>query len=382
MLTLFLTTPISAHASDDSTNIQSGLERRDRAIHLLDDWIRDPYIVLGPDGWYYLTGTTANPGDPRNETERYNIGLDYQEQQLRNRPSIVGWKMKLWRSHDLIDWEYLGTPFTLLDGAWVRQDPDAFEGDRSKWRLWAPEIHFINGKWHVVHTTPAPVKGGSNLAVTKGATIEGPYTYPLGKKAMWRHDPSLFKDDDGTVYLLWDNTMVAPLNKDLSNFTAKPVRIEPSGSRPGPDGKPIQKIGHEGATIRKIGDKYVQFGTAWSTDRMRKGTYNLYYCVADSVTGPYGPRKFAGRFLGHGTPFVDRNGNWWCTAFFNANVPPITPEQAMEPTVGSTANTINPQGVTIVPLDVRVLNDGDIYIRAIPKEYATPGPEESQAFEQ
>ena len=41
----------------------------------------------------------------------------------------------------------------------------------------------------------------------------------------------------------------------------------------------------------KVGGKYVHLGTAWSTDQGRKGSYNLYYCVADTITGPYGPRK-------------------------------------------------------------------------------------------
>ena len=45
------------------------------------------------------------------------------------------------------------------------------------------------------------------------------------------------------------------------------------------------------------------FGTGWSTGQMRRGSYNLYYATADKITGPYSERKFAGRFLGHGTPF-------------------------------------------------------------------------------
>ncbi len=44
------------------------------------------------------------------------------------------------------------------------------------------------------------------------------------------------------------------------------------------------------------------------------------------------------------------------------------------------AQTINEQGVTIVPLDVRVLDDGDVYIRAKDPAYATPGPDEAQKF--
>jgi arylsulfatase len=350
--------------------IKKGLETHDRALHITDGWIRDPYIVLAPDGYYYLTGTTPLPSNPRRINHKYNTGL--------GKGSIVGYKMSLWRSKDLILWEDLGTPYSLKDGIWYQQRPDRFnEVDESDWRMWAPEVHFLYDKWVIVHTSPSPVKG-ANLSVTKGLKIEGPFENPMGTRIGRRHDPSLFKDDDGKVYLLWGNTMVAPLNRDMTDLTAEPVRIDPAGSRPGPDGKLISKIGHEGATMRKIGDKYVHFGTAWSTDRMRHGTYNLYYCTADKITGPYGPRKFAGRFLGHGTPFQDKKGRWWCTAFYNANVPPLSRRQIRNKSLGDNAYTINEQGVTIVPLDVRVLKNGEVYIRARDKDYANPGLEEVQ----
>lgn len=130
----------------------------------------------------------------------------------------------------------------------------------------------------------------------------------------------------------------------------------------------------------KVGDKYVHLGTAWSTDRGRKGSYNLYYSVADKIIGPYGPRQFAGRFLGHGTPFKDKTGKWWCTAFFNANVPPLDRKGIRHRDLGANAQTINEQGVTVVPLDVRLLENGAVYIRAKDPAYAVPGPDEAQAF--
>ena len=362
-----------ARGAMDAQTIAAGLAAHDRALHLTDGWIRDPYIVPAPDGYYYLTGTTPNPRDPREAADRHNTGLGGE--------SIVGYHMQLWRSKDLISWESLGTPFSLLDGYWARKMPEAFKGDdRSQWHLWAPEAHFLSGRWHIVHTTPAPVRRGSNLAVAKGDKIEGPWSFPLGDLSRGRHDPSLFQDDDGTVYLLWGNTEIAPLTKDLTGLAAEPVRIDPAGSRPGPGGKPISRIGHEGATLRKIGGKYVHFGTAWSTDQGRKGTYNLYYCTSDKITGPYGPRRFAGRFLGHGTPFKDREGRWWCTAFFNANLPPLTREATRGRDAGDDAYTINPQGVTIVPLEVTVGADGEVTIRAKDPDYARPGPEEAQTF--
>ena len=349
----------------DRKTIAAGLASHDRALHIKGGWIRDPYIVLGPDDSYYLTGTQPDPNDPRETADPYNIGLGDE--------SIVGQHVRVWRSKDLIDWESLGEPFSVEDTIQFRSD----KKKPAKRLIWAPEVHWLGDRWALVHC-PQFV---SSLALSSGAGIEGPWTHPLVPDSGGKHDPSLFQDDDGTWYLLWQNTQIAPLKNDLSGFTADPVRIDPAGSRIGPDGSPISRIGHEGATMRKIGNKYVHFGTAWSTDRGRQGSYNLYYSTADNITGPYGPRKFAGRFLGHGTPFQDKQGKWWCTAFFNANVPPLERKGIETRDLSETAQTINEQGVTIVPLDVRVLDDGEVYIRAKDPAYASPGPDEVQRFE-
>jgi len=36
--------------------------------------------------------------------------------------------------------------------------------------------------------------------------------------------------------------------------------------------------------------------------------------------------------------------------------------------------------LTIVPLDVKVLDHGDVYMHAIDPAYGTPGPDEAQKF--
>ncbi len=348
----------------DAETIRAGLKSHDRALYIKSGWIRDPYITLGPDGYYYLTGTQPNPSDPREPADPYNIGLGGE--------SVVGEHVRVYRSPDLIEWESLGVVFSLDETHQV-----AVLNKQLKNRLlWAPEVHWLGDRWALVHC-PGP---NASLALTEGPNLKGPWSHPMGDGLGIRHDPSLFKDDDGTWYLLWQNTLIAPLSRDFTQYTAEPVRIDPAGSRPGPNGEPISRIGHEGATMLKVGGKYVHLGTAWSTDEGRKGSYNLYYCVADEITGPYGPRKFAGRFLGHGTPFQDKDGQWWCTAFFNANVPPLSRDGIETRDLSENAQTINEQGVTIVPLDLKVLEDGDVYIRAIDPAYATPGPDEVQKF--
>jgi len=350
----------------DAETIRAGLKSHDRALYIKAGWIRDPYITIGPDDYYYLTGTQPREGDPREAQNPYNIGL--------GDASVVGDQVRAYRSKDLIEWESLGPIFSVDDTEKARQ------GKKIPKRLmWAPEVHWMpelgeDGRWALVHCP----KKHSSLVLSEGKELKGPWTHSIRKGMGERHDPSLFTDDDGTVYMLWLNTMIAPLNKDLTRYTADPVRIDPAGSRPGPDGTPISHIGHEGATMIKVGGKYVHLGTAWSTDSGRKGSYNLYYCVADKITGPYGPRKFAGRFLGHGTPFQTKDGKWWFTAFFNGNAPPEPREGIETRDIGDNARTINEQGVTIVPLDVRMLDSGEVYIRAKDPAYANPGPDEAQ----
>ncbi len=346
----------------DAETIRAGLKSHDRALYIKSGWIRDPYITLGPDDYYYLTGTQPNEGDRREAKDPYNIGLGHE--------SIVGNQVRVYRSKDLIDWEPLGAIFSTDDLFAAKK-----QMKREK-RIWAPEVHWMGDRWALVHC-PQYL---SSLATTDGSKLAGPWTHPMKGAMGPRHDPSLFTDDDGTVYLLWQNTLIAPLSQDLSQYTAEPVRIDPAGTRPGPDGQPISRIGHEGATMIKVGDKYVHLGTAWSTDRGRKGSYNLYYCTADKITGPYGPRQFAGRFLGHGTPFQTKDGKWWCTAFFNGNVPPLPREGIETRDLSENAQTINEQGVTIVPLDVRVLANGQVSIRAKDPNYAVPGPDEAEKF--
>ena len=328
--------------------IREKLNKRDRAVLVKEGWIRDPFIVKGNNGYFYLTGTTTNPGDPR-ENGELNTGL--------GEGSIVGNKVRVWRSLNLADWQDLGS---------VYEQPEDDSGKKNV--LWAPEIQWTGKNWIMVHCP----RYKSELLMTEGKDIRGPWNSVGGEDFKNMHDPSLFKDDDGTWYLVsgYHKYYVAPLKKDFSGFASKPVEISPSD----------RNIGHEGTTIKKIGKKYVFFGTAWSTDKGRKGSYNLYYCTSDNIYGPYSERRFVGRFLGHGTPFQDKGGKWWCTAFYNANVPPLDREGIQKRNLSETAQTINQSGTTLVPLDVKIEAAGDVTIRAIDPAYSQPGPDEIQKF--
>lgn len=98
------------------------------AFHVFDTyngagvWMRDPYIVIGPDDRYYMTNT--------------DLSSDYNKV-----------RFPLWGSDNLADWTLTGRPYAISDlSYWETFDKDNL-------RLWAPEIHFINDKWVLVHTT-------------------------------------------------------------------------------------------------------------------------------------------------------------------------------------------------------------------------------------
>lgn len=302
---------------------------------------------------YYLTGTTPNPGDKRELPDKYVA-------------NIVGQKVRIWKSPDLKNWEYIGEPYSLgntydaLKNANI--DVPELKEDTP---LWAPEIHWTGKNWLLVHC-PRYI---STFAISKTNELNGQWSNPSPKDFIGRHDGSLFKDDNNKWYYTFQNAYVAPIKSDFSGLEKEPVYIGPSD----------RKIGHEGATIIKIKNKYVLFGTGWSVGKGRKGSYNLYYCTADSIYGPYSKRRFAGRFMGHGTPFMDKNGKWWCTAFYNANL--LIPDNNIQTRdLSDNAYSINKLGVTIVPLDIKE-KDNDIFIKAIDPKYGIPGPDEAQKFE-
>ncbi len=326
-----------------SDSLLQMIKNHDRAVHLMEDtWMRDPFIALAPDGNYYLSATRQNESFPDSTAS-----------------------MEFWRSPDLVNWKELGVRWKAGDSEFGRAILEKGGNNDRDAMIWAPEIHPINGKWVIVNTSNA---GMANLMLTAGEELAPPFIEPFGAGMGRRHDPSIFMDGD-QPYLLYKMAAIQPLKKDFSGFSGESINIGPSD----------RKMGHEGAYIVKVKNKYILFGTAWSTDEMRKGTYNLYYAVADKVSGPYGQRKFAGRFLGHGTPFKDKNGNWWCTAFYNANEPAVKPDEADNMDMGDTAYTINEQGLTLVPLEIKVEND-QVIVKALDAAYQKPGDEEVQKF--
>ncbi|ROQ21707.1 glycosyl hydrolase family 43 [Marinimicrobium koreense] len=308
------------------------LQIPDSVEPLFDHWLRDTYVNLGNDGYYYMTGTVGMPG----RLTAYDRS-----------PGI-----KLWRSKDLKDWESMGVVWDFdKHGTWQKEyfyaddnrtvDLNGNPISSKRRTLWAPEIHYIESQknYFIVATIPENPNGkGSFILRSKTGEAAGPYENVEGNSdgpIFPRIDGSLFEDDDGTVYFVGHNHEIARMKEDMSGL-AEPMRKldEKEYGR-----KPYI----EGAYIFKAKGKYHLVQAIWSF-RMPDGSYaydpgepndptrvyedrkdwaanrysyDVVISTADNVYGPYGDRYTSVIGAGHNNLFKDKEGNWWATMFGN-----------------------------------------------------------------
>ncbi len=293
---------------------------------LFDTWLRDTFVKLGNDGYYYLTGTIAMKG--KTTSRDLSPGL------------------QIWRSKDLKQWEDLGLVWSLeKDATWQSEFAIVKEGPKEdlnqnligekRRTLWAPEIHYIESQktYFVVACVPENPNGnGSYILKSTSGKAQGPYvniTDNEKKPIFPRIDGSLFEDEDGSVYFIGHNHEIAKMKADMSGF-AEPLR---KFSETKYKNEPYI----EGANVVKEGGKYHLIQAIWSI-KQPDGSYsysglnpyknrkileeNLYsYDVvvasSDNIYGPYSERYTVATGGGHNNFFKDKNGKWWSTMFGN-----------------------------------------------------------------
>lgn len=289
---------------------------------ILNVWMRDTYVMLGPDGIYYMTGTTASPGrvfDGATHCWDYNDGI------------------YLWSSSDLKQWQSLGRIWSFDQDAapWqkkgrpIKPGAKSLNGDPldSIYRaVWAPELHYIKGqnKWLLA----ACLNGGQGSFVLESISgkPQGPYRNIKGNQEgpiFGNIDLSIFQDSDSTVYLVGHNHFIARMKEDLSDKAEPFKRIKETPYNPEPY--------IEGVWLDKRGGKYLLVQSVWSVlkpdssysylrDNVKDKdlfSYDVVVAESDSLYGPYGPRYPAILSGGHNNFFKDQLGRWWSTEFFN-----------------------------------------------------------------
>jgi xylan 1,4-beta-xylosidase len=202
---------------------------------LFYDEFSDPDLIRVGD-WFYLTGTTmhAMPGLP------------------------------LLRSHDLVNWEFLGYAADRLDyGPGYRlEDGKGIYGQG----IWAPSLRYRDGTFYIFSNV--------NRRATQVYTAtdpRGPWTHREMRRGL--HDLSVLFDDDGKAYAVWghQDMHVAELSADLTDIVPETEKIVFAKSA---------GMG-EGAHFYKIDGKYYIISANYA------GGFRMPAARADHVFGPY-----------------------------------------------------------------------------------------------
>ncbi len=249
-------------------------------LHPLFDYpLRDTCICLGPEGVYYLSGTTGAP-----TWWETNEGI------------------RLWKSGNLKTWTPMGLVWTMeKDGTWQRKVVD---GHRA---LWAPEIHYLKGTFWLTYCMNY---GGTGLLRSVSGKAEGPYVdvKPDGPLT-GEIDASLFADDDGKVYFVYQDGKIARMKDDMSGLAEEPRSLKPANAG---------HVGFEGAYLFKAKGRYYL-----SCAEVNNGCYDCMIASAEKIDGPYGDRYLAIPHGGHNMFFQDKAGEWWSTIFGSDPVAPF-----------------------------------------------------------
>ena len=138
--------------------------------------------------------------------------------------------------------------------------------------LFAPDAIEKDGKYYLFFCLS---DGSEGVAVSDSPN--GPFTEPVALPTLGI-DPSVFRDDDGKVYLFWDqfSSRAVELDPDLKSFDEAKVKSGLVTEE--------EHHFHEGSSVRKRGDTY--YYVFADTSRKNRPTC-LGYATAKHPLGPY-----------------------------------------------------------------------------------------------
>ena len=292
----------------------------------------DPTVLddRGVSGWFWLysTQTTVDgnvnkDSSPANDNGRQAGNLNTGEatnisgdEKVEGGNRVIN--LPIYRSKDLVHWEFVGDGFPDGRPAWVKDS-----------KLWAPDINRFDGKYvlyYALGVWGGIFKEGSGVAVADSPA--GPFI-DKGKVVDYKSmgtlnsiDPNYF-DDGGKRYLLWGSLGGGI---DIVRLSDDGMSVYPKAKK-----KHVAARNMEGAYLYKREGKYYLFASKGTCCEGENSTYRLVVARADKPEGPYyGPdgQKFTslgydhvimqggenGRFAGpgHNAQIVtDRNGRDW-----------------------------------------------------------------------
>ena len=237
---------------------------------------------------------------------------------------VFGDRLYLYPSHDIPTVKYQGDqPWFCMsdyhvfstddmthwtDHGNIVDQKDVPWGNPTANSMWAPDCVEKGGKYYFYFPN-APARGrgfGFGIGVAVSDTPYGPFTIQENTvQGTGGIDPCAFKDDDGTVYLIWSGMGLrgGKLKDNMMEIDGASVRLDetfPKGQTEGP------------FLFKRNGKYYLTY--PWV--RLEGGTETLAYAMSDHPLGPY---EFKGVFMEESPvgcwtnhhSFVEFKGQWY-----------------------------------------------------------------------
>lgn len=226
-------------------------------------------------------------------------------------------------SRDLYNWEYIGAVFDQLPEWAIREIPDT-RG------IWAPDISYFNGKYHIYYSVSTFGKNNSAIGLVTNTTID-----PNSPDYKWEDQGMVIRSTtgetdwnaiDGNLVLegkdkawlcwgsFWGGIKMRRINLSTGKLSEKDTTLYSIAARPrsSEHQTPPAAGAIEAPFIIKHGKYWYHFVSFDFCCRGAKSTYKIMVGRSKKVTGPYVDKK--GRFMteGGGTLLLDdTEGNRW-----------------------------------------------------------------------
>jgi arabinan endo-1,5-alpha-L-arabinosidase len=218
-------------------------------------------------------------------------------------------------SSDLVAWRLCGDVFAHLPG-WAVEDVPGVRG------LWAPDVSFFNGKYHLYYSVSTFGSNRSSIGLATNDTLD-----PSSDDYRWRDsgkvigstasddwnaiDPNLVLDAEGRPWLafgsFWSGIKMRRIDASTGMLDARDTTLYALASRSRANGQP----GAIEAPFVVYRDGYYYLFVSFDfCCRGAASTYNIRVGRSKKVTGPYVDRDGKAMLDGGGT-LVREGGERW-----------------------------------------------------------------------
>jgi arabinan endo-1,5-alpha-L-arabinosidase len=228
-------------------------------------------------------------------------------------------------SHDLLEWKLCGYVFPSIP-AWIH------EASPSTKELWAPDISYYQGRFHLYYAYSAFGVNTSGIALATNETLD-----PASPKYHWQDeglvlkstrddnfnaiDPNIVLDENGQPWLSFGSFWGGIKMRRIDPATGKPsaadttlyslaARAMPADPDPPKPGLPADWQAIEAPFVVRHGGYYFLFVSFDLCCRGTKSSYRTMVGRSRSVTGPYVDVDGKPMLEGGGTQLLTANSRW------------------------------------------------------------------------